>query len=378
MTNTARIRTNIRLAAGLVGLAGAFFCVPAQAIGGAMVLGGGTCAVYTEGGPIASEVTVEETQQQLGQMNSSLSMLLNRIGQSVTAQQQATTQTLSTIASHQDEANRNIAVQNSVARLKAQAAIDEKPVNQVENNCDAPQMAAGSQVGGLANRQLTKIIASSASLHDTSYARASDAAAAIVKVPVAAYQTDSVFNSTGTMSLQQVSYAHSWLDAVSAPRPYVALPTPASGQLTPAQVRYNAAVRVNTARLVVPQETLALITAEHAPSINVGTWASDTWAAMTGSQKGAPPSVVNGRMSDNAVMGLQVKSRYANPSWYALLAQKNSVGVLREIATLDAVRAHMEFVRLRLEEREAAMLAQMASQQANRAERRQISAASAQ
>ena len=350
---------------------GSLFLAPLPAMAGptgAMVYGGGTCVVSTIGGPIASAISVEQISEQITTMQSSISSTLNRMGAALDSAQNSTASVIESEFKNQNNVLRQYAINARAGQIKAQTAIDEAPAQQAQNSCDSPGLAAGIQVGAQTNRDLTGRLTQSALAHDTGFSRSTDATAAVLAAPDAAFGPPAIFPQAGSMTPAQFGVARQWLSVTTAPSPLPALP--AGETQTASGERYAAAVRVDAARLAVPQETLAEIASMHAASIATGTWTSDTWAAMTDNSKAPPSGVVDGKISDAALTNLMVDSRYANPSWYAGIATKNQVGLLREIALLDAVRAHIEVTQLRLTERIASMLAQTTSEKANEAERR--------
>ena len=337
----------------------------------------GYCKNFPAGPSIASQASLVQVSMQITEMQTSLAETLTQVGRSLAAEQKATSQTIASEFGHQNQVLRNLAVEKGIAQAKTRAAIDENPINQPENTCDAPTLGAGIQVGGESNRILNQDLSSRAFSHDIQYRRSADERKTLLAAPAGVFGPPALFPLNSTMSPQQLGEAATWTDAVTAPAPLPALP--AGAAVNPAAIRYEAALRVNAARLSVPQETLGLIAALHAPTINTGTWADDTWAAMTGSSSSSkPPGEVNGEISDAALVRLQVNARYANPNWYVDLAKENSVGVLREIAEVQAVRAHIDYLRLRLAERRTAIEAQVASQKANEAARRAAGGAGAQ
>lgn len=327
-------------------------------------------------GPIASATDVSAVSAQITSLQGSLAMQLQRLGAAVSAGNQSLASTIDTQFRHEDNLLQRLYVQSDTAQIRAQTAINESPNNTPQNMCDAPSMAAGVLTGGATARDLTGTISQAAAAHDKGFSRSSDEAHTIISAPQGTYSTPVIFNGAGTMTTAQIAQAHDWMLAATAPNPLPMLPT--ADATTTAGMRYAEAARIDNARLVVPQETMGFVTSLHAPTINVGTWATDTWDAMTDQSSGAPPGVVNGRISDNALIRLQVDSRYANPSWYGALMQKDTVGVLREIALMDAVRMHMRYEQLRLTERMAVMMAQEVSEDANRTARREAGAISAQ
>ena len=334
----------------------------AQAFEGVMVAG--DC---TSSGPIASAISVMKISTQLATMQTGITYQLHTLGMSVASQEGALISTIQSEFKNQNNIIRHSANASRIGQLKAQQALAMAPNQQPQNLCDAPGLGAGLQVGSQTNADLAQKIALASNAHNTRFTRPIDASSAILKSPAAVFGPAPLFPTGGSLSSTQVGTASQWIDATTAPNPLPALPASVTGA---SAARYQAAVRVDTARLSVPQNTLAIIEALHAATMNVGTWTSDTWAAMTDSNKGTPPGVVNGRISDNALTRLMVNSRYANPSWYVSLATKNTQGLLREVAMMDAARMHMQYTQLRLTERMATMLAQIASQDANRAARK--------
>lgn len=322
-------------------------------------------------GFIASESSVDQLSTQLTTLKTSLAYQLHQLGMSVSSQEGGLASVIKTEFKNQNNLIRHTANASRIGEIKAQQALAMAPNQQPQNLCDAPGLGAGIQVGSQTNADLAQKLVTASNVHDTTVTRPIDAAGAILKAPPAVFGPAPPFVPGGSLSPAQEGVASQWVNADTAPYPLPALPS--GTQSTSAQaLRYNAAVRVDTARLAVPQETEALIVTLHTASLNVGTWPSDTWAAMTDKNGGTPPGLVNGYISDNALTRLQVAARYANPSWYAGLATKNTEGLLREVALMDAVRMHMQYTQLRLTEHMAMMIAQMAAQEANAAARNEV------
>lgn len=363
-----RSRKNLPLVA-VLGLA-LLASPPSYALLGATVAGSGA-VVTTPGGLIASEVSVSLVSQQIAAMQSSVSLQLQRAGLAITSQVAALQSMMQSEFKNQ---NTNAHTATS-ALIEAPSAIrhtiNTAPAQQPQNLCDAPTLGAGIQVGSQTNRILTQKIAAASMVHDTHFTRSLDTSVAIMKAPAAVFGVSPIFNTNGSLSPAQMSVGAQWINADTAPNPLPALPTQKNPSAS--YVRYNAALRVNAARLSLPQNTLAMVEDMHSASLKVGNWTTDTWSAMTGvNGGGVPPGVINNKISDTALTRLQVAARYANPGWYAALATKNTNGVLRDIALMDSVRMHMQFVQLRLTERIAGLLSQMAAQQANAAAREMI------
>lgn len=374
----------------LIGLClGLYACgavLPAYALippEGVTVAGAGAASIGpTPAGVIASEMSLQAVSNQITLLSSDLAMQLKALGSSITSQVDALQATIEAEFSNQNAAltaNTNSAM---VAKARARAMTDMGPLQQPQNMCDAPALGAGIQVGSQTNRALMSDMVTSAVAHNTTtYTRPIDAVTAITSAPAAVFESAPLFPSSGSVSSQNLGLVTQWANVTTSPHPLPPIQNNSANNVS--ALRYSAAVRVDSARLAVPQNTMAMISSLHIASINVGTWSTDTWDAITG-QNGSssssstsgsgstqtPPGVINGKISDNALTRLQVMARYANPSWYIALATKNTNGVLRDIAIMDSVRMHMEYVRLRLTERMAAMLAQITSQAANREERR--------
>ncbi|MDA8190528.1 MAG: hypothetical protein M0Z68_03380 [Gammaproteobacteria bacterium] len=337
---------------------------PAYAFGGSGVTVTGYCKST---GFIASEASLMSVSSQIATLQGTLATQLHLIGSSIASQEGALISTIDSQFKNENNQIRHSANAARIGQIKAQQALAMAPNQQPQNMCDAPGLGAGIQVGSQTNADLTQKIAAASNSHDTTFTRPIDADAAVMKAPSTVFGPAPPFVPGGSLSPAQSGIASQWINADTAPYPLPAIP--ATSNPSPSAMRYDAAVRVDTARLAVPQETEAMIVALHTASLNVGTWPSDTWAAMTDKSGGVPPGVVNGHISDNALTRLQVAARYANPSWYAGLATKNTEGLLREVALMDAVRMHMQYTELRLTERMAMMISQMAAQQANRAAR---------
>ena len=194
--------------------------LPAMAIGsGAMVLGGGTCAVYTEGGPIATAVSVEQVSQQISMMQSSISSTLNRMGAALNSAQNSTASVIESEFKNQNNVLRQYMINARAGQIKAQAAIDEAPAQQGQQSCDSPGLAAGIQVGAQTNRDLTSRLTQSALAHDTGFSRSTDATAAVLAAPSAAFGPPAIFPQSGSMTQAQFGVARQWLSVTNSTMP---------------------------------------------------------------------------------------------------------------------------------------------------------------
>ncbi|MHB8409010.1 MAG: hypothetical protein ACYDHY_13110 [Acidiferrobacterales bacterium] len=227
--------------------------------------------------------------------------------------------------------------------------------NRPIGGCSAPSVGAQAATGLLA----VKGVEAAEHVDDRKYEHSITTGATALKHLVGldkpARSPGSLFPSGGTLtSPQQAESARQYAQTVIDPRPPMVLPK--KQQETASGQKYQALRHERDAQVALSQRVLDEIIADKMPTVPADGWAAQAWASMGG--KGKPPGEVNGKMSKDAMLSLMVNSRFGNSQWYAhVLAGESKIGVLRDMALMQAVALRMQLERLKLQQATAAILA---------------------
>ena len=145
---------------------------------------------------------------------------------------------------------------------------------------------------------------------------------------------EGIFPLDRTLTAEQLAQAHEAIKTLADPRP---LPMP-----TDDQKDNTAAGLVHQGRIQTAQEALNHHVAFHAPTLppEVAQWAVEQWK-QAGAQ-GTPPGVVDGKMSEAALLNLLVQARTGNPNWYTQIASATEAGLLRELVLMQSVQLQLQ------------------------------------
>jgi hypothetical protein len=110
---------------------------------------------------------------------------------------------------------------------------------------------------------------------------------------------------------------------------------------TPAGQTYAAARAIHEGRLSTVTETLNNHVVYHAPTLpdDVTSWAQSQWSEAGGS--GAPPGIVNGKLSEAGLFKLLTQMRLGNPNWFAQVTSATEAGLLRELVMMQALQLEL-------------------------------------
>ena len=153
--------------------------------------------------------------------------------------------------------------------------------------------------------------------------------------PDLAAMVNAVFPLARTLTADQLAQAHETVKTLADPRP---LPVAENLKKTPAGQTYSAARLVHQGRVQSATEALNHHVGFHAPTMpdDVTAWARQQWSDAGAT--GTPPGLVDGKLSESALLNLLVQVRMGNPNWFTQLAASTDTGLLREIALMQAVQ----------------------------------------
>lgn len=147
---------------------------------------------------------------------------------------------------------------------------------------------------------------------------------------------DAIFPLERTLTPEQLTQAHETVKTLADPRP---LPVVTDAQKeTPAGQTYAAARLVHEGRVQTATEALNQHIAFHAPTMpdDITSWAQQQW--QDAGATGTPPGLVNGKLSESALLNLLVQMRMGNPNWFTHVAGATEAGLLRELVLMQAVQ----------------------------------------
>ena len=111
--------------------------------------------------------------------------------------------------------------------------------------------------------------------------------------------------------------------------------------------KYQAIRKMKIAKLSLSEKIMTNYLARKAATYPLGEWANNIEATTHDISES---TVVDGKVSADTILDLEVRSRYMNPQFEKKLHTKSEVGVLHEILAMQAVST--EFQRLELEHQE--------------------------
>jgi hypothetical protein len=110
---------------------------------------------------------------------------------------------------------------------------------------------------------------------------------------------------------------------------------------TPTGQTYAAAGAIHEGRLSTVMETLNNHVVCHAPTLSddVTAWAQNQWNEAGGS--GAPPGIVDGKLSEAGLYKLLSQMRLGNPNWFTQVTAATEAGLLRELVMMQALQLEL-------------------------------------
>jgi len=329
--------------------------------GAGVPVGGGTRVVGdSSSGSIAQPGDVRSAASfTIDQINNEV----ERVGQALALGQQ---QQLSGIARLFEDQNRKlrdlfVGFGASQARVEAERTFGDRA--QPLAACAAPALGAGARESAAEAAAIEARLMAEMGRHARAFESANEQNVRIAELPPQAFDIDTLLPPGGTRAPGREEAVAELVANMTDPAPPVNL-APSAQERLPARY-YEGFRRMREAWLGPAQRTLSALAASRAPTAELSGFARRAWESMGG--EGEPPGLVDGQISESALLDLLVAVRYRNESWYRNLAAEELAGVLREMALMDSVRLELERRRLRIAELRAAMHAQRAALGARRA-----------
>ena len=337
---------------------------PCAAFAGALVKGSG---VATIGGPIATTAEVAKvssevrssiassTQKIITKLHQGHSAIVDQLKRNGAADKEMTKKL--------GEQMRDLFVEfgNANARQRAEELFGEgfKP----PDTCTNPDLSAQMQVGRKVERQTTAAMYGKLRHHNQGYHAVGGFERKIKAKPMEEISAEFLLPANKTLTPEQVDKAKEMAEMITNPMPATKLPP---GRLnTPQGKSYEARIKIKEARLSVPQAVYAASTASYAPTLPLGEWVTNQYQDMGAT--GAPPEVVEGKVSAMALFEVLSSMRLANPNWDKKLQQGTEKWLLYEIARMNATQLEIQRRQLEYLQQIAMMLAQDQSEKTNQA-----------
>ncbi|MDR1166078.1 MAG: hypothetical protein LBO66_09515 [Deltaproteobacteria bacterium] len=148
-----------------------------------------------------------------------------------------------------------------------------------------------------------------------------------------------VTEGRATLSLEELGGAARLIEGFANPAPLPTLP-PESLSL-PAGKAYAVGKKAFDAKMAFYQGVLAQRVASLAPTVEgMESWVTGKWADMGG--EGAPPGLVEGRLSQDALTWFLTNVRLSSANWHEeILPTLPEAGLLRELASMKAVELEL-------------------------------------
>lgn len=235
---------------------------------------------------------------------------------------------------------RDLFVQFGTAQEKARNQRLYGPKSRPFWLCVGPESGKGSQAGATVEKETAQNLFSAMKDYNTRWTNFSTQRAYLEEKDLEAWTSSAqqLLPQSSTLTLDEVKGAKEAAQLITNPAPEVILPDRA--QNTPSGKNHAILQRVKHVRLTLPQQAFANSIASNTPTTTLGDLATDIHQEMGNS--GQPTEVVDGQISQRALLDLQVQSRYSNPKWYQELAEMEEPGVLKEIALMQATQLEIQ------------------------------------
>lgn len=309
--------------------------------------------------PYATATQVaEDAQWSVQSINYSFNDDMQQATQSLEQDQDKNTTAITKAMNGQTRLLYNQMKQQFAVQRAAKQADEFNPAagyNRPIGGCASPEV--GTEV--MQGDQIRQSILNAEYVDDAKYANNTATGKAntqrLASLPAAALTARTLFPQTHTFATpSDAQSAREYAQTVIDPNPPVVLSK--TEKATAAGERYQALSNERNAKVALAQQIMDRLIASRMPSIPADGWAAQAWASMGNS--GKPPGEVNGKMSEEAMLSLLVNSRFGNSAWYShVLAGESKIGVLREMALMQAISLRIQLEQLKLQQDAAAILA---------------------
>lgn len=251
-----------------------------------------------------------------------------------------------------DQTQRSFAANQAVKR--ANTFSPTLSYNHPLGGCATPGVGTSVMQGVAAEKQVIGAESTGDAAYVASATNANANNQRITALPKTAIVPAAMFPTNGTLTASELATARQYTQLVIDPNPPVLL-TPTQA-VTPAGQSYQALSLTRNARVELAQRVMDQIIADKSPTVPADGWAAQAWTSM--GNTGQPPGLVNNEMSSDAMLTLLVQSRFGNANWYNhVLAGENKIGVLRDMAVMQAISLQIQLERLKLQQLTAAITA---------------------
>lgn len=224
--------------------------------------------------------------------------------------------------------------------------------------CNEDNMAANIDQGMVVNRKLAENFGQVLSNYNKSNLSAMATLKNLADAPTNTLSAASIFPTAMASSTYPTpSEAAQTIAHLTEPIPPVQLT--AAQKKTTAGAFWHASEHAIQAKMSMSQDALATIAAWHQPTIAAGYFVNQ-WQAMRKEAQALSPQTAaaipanppginaNHMISPDGALNLMIQQRYANPSWYMLLAAQSMPGAIKDLTEMEAIslRTHWESLRM--------------------------------
>jgi len=337
---------------------------PASAMSGAMVAGccSSTGMIATPMGVnMASTTASAAVNAFTASESSAVQSDIEDAGEAIVAEIAKNRKVVAKLFENQNSEMRQRFVEFGAAQEEMYAQKTSGPAARFESLCAGPEVGGRLQVGKKTEKAVAERLSEDTEEYANFWATENNIQKYISDKEISEIKGDTLVPKNKTMSQEEIKDAQDMAELMTEPFPEV--------QLTDKQksnddgMKYENMRKIKKARLAVPRKVINKNIAAHSPSMPLAEQARQMHEAMGG--EGEPEEVVDGKISPYAMIDLMVDSRFANPNWYAKIAEKNMNGMMREMMVMNAVQMEMQRRSLELEQMMALMKAGEIASKAN-------------
>ncbi len=313
-------------------------------------------------GPIATPMDVSiaatEATAAVNAFTAAESELINaniyNAGQSITAEIQKSRTASSKLFENQNTALRELFIGFGAAQQEMKTQERSGKFARFNSLCVGPEVGAGIQVGKKAEKKLSKKLEDDTKEYNKFWKNPDDLRDHHAKKDPEKINADVLFPVNKTLVPEELKHAQNMVELIVNPYPELQIPEEVKG--TDQAKLYELLQKQKKALLAIPQLVFNKSLAAVSPTLPLGNQATELHRQMGGT--GTPEQVVDGKISPYAFLDLSADSRFASPNWYAEVATKDELALLRESLAMNAALLEIQNRKLELIQLQTLMAAQ--------------------
>lgn len=308
--------------------------------------------------PMGVNLAAQQAISEVNAFTAAESMIINNnirdTGKAITAEIKKNRKTTTKLFENQNSTLHSFLTQfgSAQAELKNQDRVGK--FARFDNLCVGPEIGAGVQIGKKAEKKLAAKLETDSKTYNNFWKNPSKLLEYHAGKNAEKINADVLFPANKTLHPDNLKYAQDITELIINPLPEVQLPD--TGKDKTAGKKRDVLQKQKKALLAIPQLVFNRFLAAISPTLPLGNTATKLHQQM--GNTGTPEEVIDGKISPYAFLTLASDSRFANPNWYAELAEKNTKALLSESLAMDAARLEIQNRMLELTQLQTLMAAQ--------------------